>query len=38
MSLPQPTDWIIPDQTLRVARAAFPKPSAVMRVRDELGF
>lgn len=37
MSLPEPTDWIIPDETLRVARAAFPKGSAVMRVRDELG-
>ncbi len=37
MSLhPQPT-WTIPDETARVARAAFPKGSAVMRLYDELG-
>ena len=37
MSLrPQP-DVAIPDETVRVARAAFPKPSRYMRMRDELG-
>jgi len=37
MSLqPQPTDPI-PDETQRVARAAFPKGNVYMRMRDELG-
>jgi transposase len=37
MSLqPQPTDRI-PDETQRVARAAFPKGNVYMRMRDELG-
>lgn len=37
MSLqPQPA-WTIPDETARVARAAFPKGNAVMQVYDELG-
>jgi len=29
--------YVIPAETERVARAAFPKPSASMRIRDELG-
>lgn len=29
--------YIIPTETERVARAAFPKGSAIMRIRDELG-
>jgi transposase len=37
MSLPESTNWTIPDETARIARAAFPKPNAIMRVRDELG-
>lgn len=37
MSLqPQPA-WTIPDETARVARAAFPKGNAVMHLTDELG-
>ena len=37
MSLrPQPVSDV-PDETVRVARAAFPKPSRYMRMRDELG-
>jgi hypothetical protein len=37
MSLrPQPSD-AIPDETQRVARAAFPKGNVYMRMRDELG-
>ena len=27
----------IPEETMRVARAAFPKPSVYMKMRDELG-
>ena len=37
MSLPQPTDWTIPDETLRVARAAFPKGQLYLTFRDALG-
>ena len=37
MSLPKSSDWTIPEETARVARAAFPKGCPVMRVRDELG-
>jgi transposase len=37
MSLqPQPLDPI-PAETVRVARAAFPKGNTYMRMRDELG-
>src|ERR1700760_2076946 len=34
--LPQ-TSFVIPDQTQRVARAAFPKGSLCIRIADELG-
>src|SRR5919198_5869308 len=34
----QPRPWPeVPESTVRVARAAFPKGSLAMRVRDELG-
>lgn len=34
----QPTEpGDVPAETLRVARAAFPKGSLVIRIRDELG-
>lgn len=37
MSLkPQPAD-IVPEETARVARAAFPQGNRYMRLRDELG-
>ena len=37
MSLhPQPA-WTIPDETARVAHAAFPRGNAVMKLSDELG-
>src|SRR5438270_6112932 len=37
MSLPPPTSYSIPEQTRRVARAAFPKGSVCLRLSDELG-
>jgi transposase len=37
MSLDAPLAYIIPDETARVAHAAFPKGNAYMRVRDTLG-
>ena len=37
MSLREPLDYVIPDQTAAVARAAFPKPNAIMRMRDAFG-
>ena len=37
MSLRHQTDIAIPESTVRVARAAFPKPSLYIRMRDELG-
>jgi transposase len=38
MSLHPQTDWTIPAETMRVARAAFPKGNnPYMRMRDELG-
>jgi transposase len=37
MSLDAPLAYIIPDETARVARAAFPKGNPSMRVRDTLG-
>src|SRR5258706_3954738 len=37
MSLREPLDYVIPDQTAAVARAAFPKPTAIMRMRDAIG-
>ena len=35
MSLPKTASWTIPEETLRVARAAFPKGCPVMRIQDE---
>jgi transposase len=37
MSLHAPAVYCIPDDTARVARAAFPKGNAYMRMRDTLG-
>ena len=37
MSLQAPLGYVIPDETVRVARAAFPKGNPYMRVRDALG-
>jgi transposase len=37
MSLREPLDYAIPDQTAAVARAAFPKSNAIMRMRDAFG-
>jgi transposase len=37
MSLRAPLFYIIPEQTVQVARAAFPKGNPYMRMRDELG-
>ena len=37
MSLDAPLAYIIPDETARVAHAAFPKGNPYMRVRDTLG-
>jgi transposase len=37
MSLRSPLGYAIPEETIRVARAAFPKSTLVMQVRDELG-
>jgi transposase len=37
MSLPASPDFPIPEETVRVARAAFPKGNVFMRMRDPLG-
>jgi len=37
MSLPAAPCDLIPEQTIRVARAAFPKGNAYRRMRDALG-
>jgi transposase len=37
MSLRAPLVYLIPQQTIEVARAAFPKGTPYMRMRDELG-
>jgi transposase len=37
MSLLPQTDFAIPEQTAKVARAAFPKSNRYMQMRDELG-
>jgi transposase len=37
MSLPAPLGDVIPEQTMQVARAAFPKGHPYMRMRDALG-
>ena len=37
MSLPAPLGDVIPEQTIQVARAAFPKGHPYMRMRDALG-
>ena len=37
MSLRLQTDFAIPGETARVARAAFPKGNAYLTMRDELG-
>src|ERR687885_1545355 len=37
MSLPPPSSYSIPEQTRRVARAAFPKGTLCLRLHDELG-
>jgi transposase len=37
MSLPASPDFPIPEETVRVAHAAFPKGNVYMRMRDALG-
>ena len=37
MSLAPSSDTCIPQETLRIAQAAFPKPSRFMQLRDQLG-
>jgi len=37
MSLQAPIIYCIPDETARVARAAFPKGTPYLRIRDTLG-
>jgi len=37
MSLPASADSPIPEETVRVAHAAFPKGNVFMRMRDALG-
>jgi hypothetical protein len=37
MSLRAPLFSLIPEETMRVARAAFPQGNVYMRMRDELG-
>ncbi len=37
MSLRAPLVYVIPEQTVAVARAAFPKGNPYMRMRDALG-
>ena len=37
MSVQPQTSWPIPEETERVARAAFPNGNVYLRLRDELG-
>lgn len=37
MSLREPLDYLIPDETAAVAHAAFPKSNTIMRMRDHFG-
>jgi transposase len=37
MSLPAPSSYSVPEQTQRVARAAFPKGTLCLRLADEFG-
>ena len=37
MSLRAPVSYCIPDETVRVAHAAFPKGNPYLRMRDTLG-
>ena len=37
MTLQQRSPYVVPDDTARVARAAFPKGSLCLRLYDELG-
>lgn len=37
MSLREPIDYLIPEQTAAVAHAAFPNPTPIMRMRDAFG-
>ena len=37
MTMHPQTSYLIPSETERVARAAFPTGSPIMRIRDELG-
>ena len=37
MSLREPLEYAIPEQTAAVALAAFPKPTTIMRMRDAFG-
>ena len=37
MSLREPIDYLIPEQTAQVARAAFPTGTLIMRMRDAFG-
>jgi len=37
MTLHPKNEWLIPEETLRVARAAFPKGNVYMMMRDHLG-
>ena len=37
MTMHPQAGYLIPVETERVARAAFPKGSPIMRIRDELG-
>ncbi len=37
MSLHPQVIYMVPDETARIARAAFPKGNPYMRMRDELG-
>ena len=37
MSLREPLEYVIPEQTAAVAQAAFPKPTTIMRMRDAFG-
>jgi transposase len=37
MTLHPKNEWLIPEETLRVARAAFPKGNVYMMMRDQLG-
>ena len=37
MSLPPPSSYAVPEQTRRIARAAFPKGALCLWLADELG-